>query len=241
MAEESTQEQSRRDRIELIAAILIGLAAVLTAIATYQSGALSGEVRDANTEALAQTSFANDAYNNADAQQAIERDWFFGWLIEYQNDRPAAAYMENAMPPEVWALIEEWDTAVDDGILNPFSPDAQETYASYRELESVELLETGLDYMVSAQCAILDGRIADNKGGWFDLAAVFLAITLVTGGIAALLKSRIAQHLVLGTAAFCLLIGAVLLVAGGDSESARDDVIAEVFEAPEEALACDNN
>lgn len=214
MDDDLKKMESRQDRVELIAAILIGLAAVLTAFATFQSGVLAGQVRDAHTEALAETSFANDIYNDANAERSIERDWFFGWLVEDFNGRPAADFLHDAMDPKVWALIQEWRAAEFDGILDPFSDEAQEAYTSYGELPSVDKIREGNLHMDNAESAILRGRVADKRGGWFDLSTVFLAITLVTGGIAALLKSRTAQRLVLGTAIFCLVLGAGLLMVG---------------------------
>ncbi|WP_420456776.1 hypothetical protein [Rubrivirga sp.] len=238
MNADASTPTSRRDRIELISAVLIGLASVLTAVATYQEGALDGEVRDQNTEALAQTSYANDVYNDASAQQAIERDWFFSWNVAHWNDQPAAAYLADAMPPEVWVLIEEWNAAEDDGILDPFSPEAVESYPAYGDLPSVGLLMRGDDHMGAAQCAIFAGRVADNRGGWLSLSVIFLAITLVTAGLAALLKSATAQYVVLGTAVVSLLFGATLLVAGGDRDGAQAEVAEQVFESPDEADLC---
>ena len=233
MTQDSNGRTVQRNRVELIASILIGSAAVLTAIATYQGGELDGQVRDLNTEALAETSFANDVYNDANALRAIERDWFFSWLVEDQNNQPAAGYIINAMPPEVRNLIEEFFAAGDDGILNPFSPEAQEAYVSYLELPSVQYIMQGNTHRNNAQCAILEARIADNQGNWMGFANVFLAITLMTAGIAALLRSRIAQTVVLATAVLCLLMGVGLLLAGGDYAGSRAEMAALVFPEPD--------
>lgn len=217
-----------RARLELFASVLIGFAAVLTAVATYQGSELDDVVRAANTEALAETSFANDRYNDSNARQAIERDWFFGWLIEFQNDRAAADYMEGAMPTEVWALIEEWNTA-DDDILNPFSPEAVATYEAYGALPSIEFLRLGNEHMAYAQCAMFRGGVAENLGDWVGLSSVFLAITLVTAGLAGPIRSRAAQFIVLAVAVSALLVGAGLMAVGGDTRTAEFEVAAEVF------------
>ena len=137
------------------------------------------------------------------------------------------------MPREVDALIEEFFAAEDDGILNPFSPEAQDAYASYSELPSVEKIREGNAFMDEARCAILEARTGDRLGNRIDLSLVFLAITLVTAGLAALLKGRGAQFLVLATAMACLFVGTGLLLAGGDEATVRAEVAAAVFGSPE--------
>ncbi len=219
-------DRRRKDRVEFIAAVLIGVAAVLTAVATYQGGDVDGKVAEQQTESLSLTLKANDAYNAADAQQAIERDWFFSWITEVQNETPAADYLETAMPSPVFALAEEWFTAEDD-IADPFSAEAA-VYRSYSALPSVGLYEIGGVLEAAAECATFRARVFDLQGENFGLSTVFLAISLVVGGIAALLRSRIAQYIVLITAVASLLLGTGFLLLGTDEADARLEV-APVF------------
>ncbi len=72
------------------------MAAILTAVATFRSGAVDGQIGEQHTIALSLTLRANDAFNEADAQQAIERDWIFGWITEATNGTAAADYLESA-------------------------------------------------------------------------------------------------------------------------------------------------
>ncbi len=222
----SGDKRFRRERVELLASILIGLAAVLTAIATYQSARLDGAVRAANTEALTLTAYANDKYNDANAQRSIERDWFFQAMIQNSNNTPAGEFMSQAMPERVAALVEEY-FAAEDHVLDPFSEEAQRSYNSFGELRSSQLIAEGNSLSDRAFCAVFEGRVAEKMGEYIDLSAVFLSITLVTAGIAALLKTRTAQFLVLSTAVLCLVVGTGLLLV--EDHEARSEVAKATF------------
>lgn len=232
--------------MELIAALLIGVAAILTAVATFQNGRIDGQIGEQQTIALSRLLEANDTFNLADAQQAIERDWIFGWFTETLNETPAADYLQGAMPDEVFALAEQWLNA-DDDIGDPFSPQAEEVYSAYSGLLSVELLAIGDELDQEAECATFTAQVLDIQGNRLGLSTVFLAISLVVGGFAALLRSRLAQTIVLITALVSLVLGTVLLLTGTDQDDARrqvaPDFYSEVLEgAPteEDAIAFAN-
>lgn len=215
-------EKRRKDRIELIAAVIIGVAAILTAVATFQEGDVDATIAEKQTESIALTLFANDAYNDAAAQQAIERDWFFTFITEAQNETPAAAYLALAMPPEVGDLTDQWLASTAD-IGDPFSPEGAELYDAYTRLPSVQLLLLGVERDVDATCATLAVQILQIQGDNFGLASVFLAISLVVGGIAALLRRPLAQYIVLFVSIASLLVGASLLLLGTDEAESRID------------------
>lgn len=220
---EEAVTKTRKDRIEFLAALLIGIAAVFTAYATFQGAEIDGKVAEQQTEALANILLANDAYNDANAQQAIERDWFFSWITEAQNETPASLFLEEAMPEYVRALAEEWLNAPDD-IADPFSPEAADSYDTYFGLPSVELTFQGNLFDIDADCAVFRAEVASVQSENYGLSTVFFAISLVTAGIAALLRSRAAQYMVLTTATVSLVLGLGILWLGGDETEARTDV-----------------
>ena len=222
------EDKRRKDSVELIVAVLIGVAAVLTAVAVFQGGKVDGNVAAQQTAALGLTLAANDAYNAADAQQAIERDWVFGWITEVSNETAAADYLETAMPESVFALADEWINAPDD-IADPFSEEAAEVYGSYAALPSVGLFILGDELDAKAVCATFRAQVFGAQGDGFGLSTVFLAIALVTGGIAALLRRRLAQNIVLVTAVTSLVIGAGLLLFGTDEAEARREVAPDFY------------
>lgn len=229
-------DERRTDRVEFFAALLIGIAAVLTAVATFQGGNIDGKIAEQHTSALGLTLVANDAYNDANAQRSYERDWFFGWITEVSNDTPAAEYLETAMPDSVFALAEEWYSA-DDDIADPFSDAGAEHYSeSHAALLSSQLLERGNELDVEAACATFKAQVFEVQGQSFGLSTVFLVISLVVGGIAALLRSRPAQYIVLFIAVMSLVLGAGVLAFGTDEAEARlqvaPDFYSNVFDPP---------
>ena len=231
-------DDKRKRRVELVGAIIIGIAAVLTAIAVYQGSGVDGTVQEMQTEAVGLTLYANDAYNDATAEEATERDWIFGYLTELVNDQPAADVLLAAMPVEVAALAGEWlgdneaefANAESDSIGDPFSSE----YDAYSGLPSAQLLERGDAFAQGAQCALFSAEVAGVRGDNYGLATVFLAVALVVGGIAALLRRKAAQIILLTTAVLGLVLGAGLLVLAADNAEARAETAIEFFVEEEE-------
>lgn len=221
-------DDHRRRTIELVSAIIIGIAAILTALATYQGGQLDGEVGAKSNEALDLTVRANDAFNEASALEAIERDWIFGWIIELENGTPAADYLADAMPDEVFALALEWSEAPDD-IIDPFSREAEQAYPAYASLPSSQARELADELDLFAECALFEAQVAEARSDDFGLSTVFLAISLVVAGIAALLRRQAAQFIVLAVSVGALLFGASILVLAQDEAGTRDTVAQDFF------------
>jgi hypothetical protein len=226
-------DDTRKRTVELVGAIIIGIAAVLTAIAVYQGSGVDGTVQEMQTEAVGLTLYANDAYNDATAEEATERDWIFGYLTEMMNDQPAADILLAAMPVEVADLAAEWledneaelANAESDSIGDPFSSE----YDAYSGLPSAQLLARGDAFAASAQCALFSAEVAGGRGDNYGLATVFLAVALVVGGIAALLRRKSAQIILLTTAVLGLVLGAGLLVLAADEAEARAETAVDFF------------
>ncbi len=98
----------RKRRVELAGAIIIDLAAVLTAVAPYSGSQADSIMQAKYNQALEPTLFANDVVSNASAEQTEERDWFFTYLAEAVNGTDAADVFFDAMPGEVQDLTVEW-------------------------------------------------------------------------------------------------------------------------------------
>lgn len=227
-SERRHRDDTRKNRVELAGAIIIGIAAVLTALATFQGAKVDGEVGSKHTEAITHTLFANDSFNQASAARAIERDWIFSYMTEAENGNPAQDFLVEAMPDEVLLVADEW-LNTDDDILDPFSDAAADQYESVQNLPSTQLALQGELDDAAAECAIFESLVAERRGDDYGLSTVFLAISLVVGGIAALLRGKAAQTIVLTTAALSLVLGAGLLAVAGDAEVAREDQAREYF------------
>ena len=208
---------------------------MLTAIAVYQGSGVDGTVQEMQTEAVGLTLYANDAYNDATAEEATERDWIFGYLTEMMNDQPAADILLAAMPIEVADLAAEWlgdneaefADAESESIGDPFSSE----YDAYAGLPSAQLLASGNALAERAQCALFSAEVAGVRGDNYGLATVFLAVALVVGGIAALLRRKSAQIILLTTAVLGLVLGAGLLLLAADDAEARAETAVDFFVA----------
>lgn len=227
----------RKHRIELAAAIIIGIAAVLTAIATFQESRVDGTVQSKSTEAVDLTLQSNDWYNESTAEQAKERDWFFGYLTAAINEEDDVAdVLFRAMPGDVQQLTDEWLTVYDlfdpdQRLDDPFFIDENglPLLPSFSDLHSTQLFDLGNERAFLSECALFEAQVAELRGENYGLSTVFLAIALVVGGIAALLKGKAAQTIVLVTSVLSLLMGASVLALAQDQVDARQEAAVELF------------
>ena len=216
--------KKRKDRVEFIAAFLIAIAAVLTAVATFQGSQVDGEVQQGQSDALRLTVLANDSFSNSNSERASERDLFFRAVTE--TDEEISDFLYDAMPLEVLDLVIEWGET-DDAILNPFSSEAN--YAAIEGLYSTQLANEGGALDDDAYCAAFGAAVADSRGENYGLSSVFLAIALVVAGIAALLTSKVPQIMFLTISALSLLLGAGGWLVAEDQAEARAEQAAEFF------------
>jgi len=228
-----TPDNKRKQRVELAGAIVIGIAAVLTAIATVQGGNADAAVAKGNTTGIADTLIANGYFNDANAQRLVERDWIFSFMSEAANDAPAADIILYAMPDEVFVLADDWLTANEIDFANPkseliddpFSSD----YAAVNDLLSAQLEDEGNLWDQSASCAFFSASVAGVQGDSYGISTVFLAIAIVVGGIAALVTRKLAQIILLTTALLSLAVGAIELSSAGDMTNSRAVAAADFF------------
>jgi hypothetical protein len=238
---ESAKDRRKR-RVELAGAVIIGVAAVLTAIATYLGSQVDGTVQNKSTEAVGLTLRANDLYNEAAAEAAEERDWFFTFLTaEASGDFNTSDVFFRTMPAEVQAVTNEWLMVNEEAFEEPTIPIDDPFFVdenlgpvleSFFGLESTSTTIEGDRVDALADCALFDSRVAEIRGDNYGLSTVFLAIALVVGGIAALLNGKSAQTIVLVTSAVSLVLGATVLGLAGDRAQAREDAAIEFFLAP---------
>lgn len=224
----------RKHRVELAGAIIIGIAAVLTAIATHQGSQVDGIVEEQNTLAIGLSQEANGVYNDVNAQRGIERDWFFSWLsTELNGDTFAADVLFDAMPGDVQLLSAEWLAAnqnyFDDPSAHFIGDPFSDEYESFEGLLSNQLAVFADDTFLEVQCALFETQVAGVQGDNYGLSTVALAIALVVGGIAALLRGKAAQMIVIVTAGLALVVGASFLVVANDETDATAKASAEFF------------
>ncbi len=238
-------DRKRKRRIELMGAVVIAIAAVLTAWVTFDAGAADSTVEQKNTDGLALTLRSNDLFIQYDAERALERDWIFSWIAAAANEEPATPILTAAMPPEVADLTLEWfadnQQFFDDPEGASLSDPFDERYASYDALPSNDFLFWGREANADAQCAFFEAREAEIRGDGLGLATVFLAIALLVIGIAALLNGKAAQIIVIIVSIVSLIAGAGQAFLAGDPTEVRAKATVAFFSTEAEPIPVDED
>lgn len=212
------------DPFELAAAILLGLGAVASAVAGYQSGLWGGasvegygESSSMTTEAAATfndelTSYIQDAQVDVrakemiweaseidDAARATRLQEMASWL--YTSQLTEHAYQGLELPvPEADPETGEagWNLSVD-ALEKALNIDLGEDYVE-------KLFAPSSEEFAAAKERFEKARVANEIGDKFSLAAVILTISLFFGGLALVFKTKVRWGF--------LSSGAVVLVVG---------------------------
>lgn len=198
-------EQSREgdSRMAIFAAILLGLAATLTAFSAYQSALQDGKALAGYNEASAKLSDANYYYSQGNQTFAADQALFVEFATAAQADQLAAAdYMSTLMREELLAAVEWWQA--DEEAVTPFDDDADNPYVIAEFAEAERLA-------AESQDATDRATEAGDVGDKFELSTVLLALTLFFAGIATLFRRRLVSWSLLGVGLVSLVGGAAQL------------------------------
>jgi hypothetical protein len=199
-------EERTGRRMELAAAVLLGLAAIATAWSAYWSATFGGDAIAGYSQANTLTSQAADVYGDATGQFNYDRTLFlqYAGLVLDGNADGAEAMRANFFSDNLEQTVAWYDVSGED-VTDPFDDDAGSPYVLEEWAEGNDLSDRA-DRVY--QQAVAD----DDQGGKFDLATVFLALSLFFGGIATVFRRRLPQLATvgIGTAGLVIGTGAVL-------------------------------
>ncbi|MBZ5735813.1 hypothetical protein K8Z61_15065 [Nocardioides sp. TRM66260-LWL] len=202
-----TPEEPTSDFLQVIAAILLGIAATLTAFSAYNSALTDGEALQGYTEASQKLADSNFYYGQGNQVEAGDRALFVAYATATQDDKAdLAEYLKTLMRPELVEAVDWWVDAKD--AVTPFDEADDNPY------ENADYAEGQAQGEASKQ-TYEEAKAADERGDKFELATVFLALTLFFGGIATLFSRRSVRLTLLvvgtGTLAFgsSILLGAL--------------------------------
>lgn len=193
--------------IELVAAILLGLAGILTAYAAYNGALAGGDALKAYTESSRLNNDANSEYIDYAQTYASDQATFLQYqiLVERGELDTAAVVKSDIMSLELETALDAWlEVPQGEGPLNPLG---MEEYVVPQYDRYVELAD-------AASATFTEAQNIDDQGDNFDLAAVYLAVSLFFAGIAALFKVRRLQMAMLA-ASFLLLFPGLQAIAKG--------------------------
>lgn len=189
------------NRLETWTAIVLGVAAVLTAVAAYFSAAEDGDEAAARATSIAANSEANSLVNSAIAIQAADQAMFAKWAeTNHQGNEELTAYLLDLMRPELKDAIVAWGEDTTDAQ----SPLDLDSYVTAEDAQA----QTAYDERDAADTL---AATAAERGDTYDKATVFLALSLFFAGIATTFRRRRLATLLLGVGVVTLVIGAVQL------------------------------
>ena len=121
---ESEKETVRRDRrVELIAAIMLSAATVVTAWSAYQATRWSGDQAESYTEASATRTESVRSSTEANRQVLIDVDTFLSWLDAQQTgDRDLANDIHARMRAEFLPAFDAWLETAPEGAIPDGTP-----------------------------------------------------------------------------------------------------------------------
>ena len=214
MGETTDVDDKRRSRHELAAAIILGVAGILTAFAAYKAALTDGDALKGYTESATTTADANGYFNEAFSTFTSDQSLFLEYqlLVEQGDNELAQIFRERFFSAELEAGTAAWDQIPVGDPDEPPTPLDTEEYVLPAQVEALRLTDVAADKFEEAQAA-------DDAGDKFELAAVFLSVALFLAGVGTLFKSPAIRMAVLTMSVIALVPGIYAIVQGQNALS----------------------
>lgn len=195
------------DRLELITAVLLAVATVATAWATYQSARWHGKQALAQGGSLATRVESTRASNLANLDAQVDIAIFTQWIDAHAaGNTKLAAFYSNRFRPEFRRAFDAWiATRLHQ---NPHAPPTPFAIAQYKLAAAGQANRLESRSEVFAQAVRRDIERADN----YLLAVVLFAAALFFAGISTRLHSRRPRSAILAFG-YLLFAGTVIWIA----------------------------
>lgn len=205
---------STQGALAIAAAVLLGIAAVLTAWSAYRESLTSDLVLKNYSEQQATLALANDAYIRSGQERQQEVSLFVetalaAVAVNMDGDTTAVDYLtQGIMSDELRAAFEWWrDEPEESTPPTPFVPENP----AFADLPSEVLLAEGQAYDAQAEEFRMAAEAADANSDRFDLANVFFAVVLFVAGLTTIVQRRSIQIGFLALGSFGLVAGLAIL------------------------------
>lgn len=209
------QASSTQGALAITAAVLLGIAAVLTAWSAYRESLTSDLVLKNYSEQQATLALANDAYIRSGQERQQELSLFVetalaAVAVNMDGDTTAVDYLtQGIMSDELRAAFEWWrDEPEESTPPTPFVPENP----AFADLPSEVLLTEGQAYDAKAEELRLAAEAADVNSDRFDLANVFFAVVLFVAGLTTIVQRRSIQIGFLALGSIGIIAGMAILV-----------------------------
>jgi hypothetical protein len=211
---ETKDDDDRRSRHELAAAIILGVAGILTAFAAYQAALTDGDALKGYTESATTTADANGLFNEAVSTYTSDQSLFLQYqlLVEEGNEELAQIFRQRFFSETLEAGTAAWDRIPVGDPDEPPTPLDTAEYVIPEQVEAQRLTDVAAEKFEEAQTA-------DDAGDKFELAAVFLSVSLFLAGIGTLFKSPAIRTAVLAMSVVAMVPGIYAIVQGQNALS----------------------
>lgn len=196
----------RHGNVELLAAALMAIAAVMTAWSGFQATKWSGIMAIRFSEANAARTNASIASDTANAQRTVDVTIFGEYLSALAAGEPElAGFLEDRFRDEFRVAFDAWSATEPRTNLDaPPSPFAMPEYQLAADQEATTLNE-------AADLRSDEARQANQRGDNYVLTTVVFASVLFFGGLSTKFSGARAQELSVAVGAALLLGGIVIL------------------------------
>jgi hypothetical protein len=194
------------ERIEIVAAILLALATVLSAWGAYQATRWSGQQADAYASSSALRASASRQGTIASRNAQIDVSTFVAWAQAKSNgDDRLATFLESRFRAEFTAAFDAWRTGstADDQGIPAGTPFDRPEYVLAAQVQADDLNAQADAALAEAR---YDNQISDN----FVLTAVLFASVLFFAGTAAKFRPQWIRWTMIGVALIVFGIGLVV-------------------------------
>jgi len=194
------------ERAELLATILLAVAAVATAWSSYQSARWSGVQANAYSGASAQRIEATKAATEAGQQTEVDVITFTQWADAYAaGETMLANFYFQRFRPEFRPAVRAWIAT--HPLKNPNAPPTPFAMPQYRSVKTTEA--AALEAKAEATAA--EARQANQRSDNYVLAVVLFAAALFFAGISTKLRLPRQRLTVIGLG-YVLFIGTAIWV-----------------------------
>jgi hypothetical protein len=203
----ATSEPAQRDWLEIVATVLLALAAVATAWSSYQANRWNGETTKATSRVNELRVDATRAQGQAEAETQVDIATFIQWVNATATDRPELADFYLArFRPEFRPAFDAWQATKP--FTNPGAPPTPFAMDEYQLQARADVKR--LDAEEELAAAVVRRNI--QRSANYVLAVVLFAVALFFAGMSAKLRGAGPRKALLAVG--CLVfLGTVVWIA----------------------------
>jgi hypothetical protein len=200
-------QDARRDRVEMLATLLLAVAAVATAWSTYQGARWRGEQAAETGKAIAARIESSEAATRAGQLTQVDIATFTQWVdATVAGNTELAGFYQQRFREEFQPAFDAWQAT--QPLTNPDAPLTPFALREYRLADADRATRLNREAGARSGAASTANRQADD----YMLAVVLFAMALFFAGISGKLRSQRPRELLLGLSGVVFL-GAAIWVA----------------------------